>query len=316
MEKIRIIYVNNADEFRLGDADMFGEKYIDDPAVEKLRRNHAVLKQKFSSVPSKIGVVTFPYMIKQWCKEEVQNIENSTTSYVPLDILRKVLDLKDKNFEDPLTIEYFYRLTSSLFSHASIGLDSELRTKREVMVGSSMLHIRKLKKDLEKVIKTAREKFGEEKIAQGLRKIYDLIGEVFPTFEDLERVYQTVKERFEANKVSIDFPLYYLPRDSCPPFLFFVSFEEHIERDPIIDTTLRYLAEGCKASGMAEIPKDIRWEVEKLQKDRFGKTKTLDSLDSLLEMLPEPKTLVTDIYIVDHFPQLKERELETHEFQV
>lgn len=316
MPDLNIIYTTDADEFRLGDVNMYGEKYINDPTVEKLRRNCNVLRERFPQIPNKIGVVTLPFLFKQWFRKEVQNIEDPTTSYVPLDIIKRVLDFKDEDFENPLVREYVYRSTSLLFSHPSITLDPELRSKKEIITSMCILDAQKVRKILEEAIETTKEKVGEGEIVQTLRKVHGLIGEIYPKFKDLERVYQKVKERFEANKVSREFPLCYLPRDACIPYMFSVSLEEHIERDPIIDTTLEYIAEGCKASGMAEIPKHIREQVERLQKDRFGETKMVDSLDDLLGVLPEPKTLVTDTYIVDQFPQLKEREFSTKEFRL
>ncbi len=148
------------------------------------------------------------------------------------------------------------------------------------------------------------------------REMQELIRKIYPSFEDIQKVYEEVRQRFAANHVSGDFPLFYVPKDSQMNYTFSVSLEEHVERDPIIDTMLGYIAEGCKASGMEEIPEEMRWEIERLQKDRFGKTKMFGSLDGLLEELPEQKVIVTDVYIVDHFPELKRMDFQTHEFRI
>lgn len=315
MEKVKIIYTPNADDFRLGDADLFGEKYIKDSAVEKLRRNCAILRKRIPSVPFKIGIVTFPYLMKQWCREKVHNLKNPTTNYVPLDLLRRVLDFKNEDSENPLTREYVYRATSLLFSHTAIGLDDSLRFRKEILGSTCTLSAKKSKENLNDVAKKIKEKFGDGETYQLVMRIQRLIDEIYPSFKGLEQVYNEIKEKFEANNVSADFPLYYLPGGSTVPFIFSVSLEESIERDPIIDKTLEYIAEGCKVMGLKEIPKDTRWQIERLQKDRFGKTEMVESLDNLLEVLPYPKTIITDIYIADHFPSLKDLDLETQEFR-
>ena len=49
--------------------------------------------------------------------------------------------------------------------------------------------------------------------------------------------------------------------------------------------------------------------------DKFGITTEHTNI-SMIPMLPEPRTLITDLYIVDELPVLKKMDVEFHEFRL
>jgi hypothetical protein len=78
---------------------------------------------------------------------------------------------------------------------------------------------------------------------------------------------------------------------------------------------LGYIKIGCEVQGLSEIPEDVKKTVMIGQKDYFGGTENTSTMEQLLSKLPEPQTIITDIYIVDRFPELKGK-IRTSEFLI
>lgn len=300
MARLQIIYTPEADNFRLNDIEMIGDREVGYPILSKLRKNYGKLKESFSSFPLTIGVVTFPFLFKEHSRTIYGEIENPTTHYMPLDILKKILDLKTLNLSEPLAREYFCRATTLLLTHPAC-LDGSLRGRREVMLGMCIADAMKAKQELGNVATLAKER-GCSKIFNKLNKAKKIIGEIYPSFEDLEKFYEDVLKRFEKNKVSKDFPLYFLPTGFSFPLSYTVSLEEKVEQ-------MKFMTQDLK-----EIPPEVKRVMEGPKFDKFGETKMIGSLDDLLKIIPEPKTIITDLYIVDHFPQLAEIGFDAHEY--
>jgi len=311
MANLRIIYAPETDNFRLGDVDMYGDRYVGDSLLGKLRKNYGALKEAFKELPSKVGVVTYPFLLKNESHKMFGKIENPSTHYMPLAILKKILDFEESlDLDNPLAVEHFYRATNLLISNPAC---LDLRARKEVCGSMTIPAAEKAKAKLRDASKRYLDA-GNQEISKGLNEVLKIFNEIYPTFEDLERVYKEVQKNFDRNKVSANFPLYFLPTDFFLPSLFSVSLEEKIERGHIIDTILECLKAGCEATDQREIPEDVRKSLEVLQKDRFGQTKSFENLDDLLNSLPLPKTIITDTYIVDNFPKLVEIGFEAYEF--
>jgi len=73
------------------------------------------------------------------------------------------------------------------------------------------------------------------------------------------------------------------------------------------------LRDGCRLAGRADADERVA-EMKGPAKDLFGSTKDCTTLGELLRSLPEPRTLITDLYIVDHFPELAEIGFEPVEY--
>ena len=91
--------------------------------------------------------------------------------------------------------------------------------------------------------------------------------------------------------------------------------KDEIKIPEIYDRALGYIEKGCEVQGLNEIPEKVLEQLEILKQDQFGETKISEDLVRLAEELPEPKVLITDIYIVDRFPWLKDK-FESVEFNL
>lgn len=323
MSKLQIIYTPNADDFRLSDIEKIGWQQPGSPAVQNLRTNYQKLREKFQNLPLEVGVITSQERLKKYSRKKLKELKDaaivkSTTTYMPLDILRKTLELRSKDLTDPLVGEYVYRTLDYLMCNSSLTLDKSLiqRMTNTILLGPCMPLIEgvqvKLQKVIEEVQKTKNfdeqfDKIGEEMIK--IRKMY-------PTWDDFNALYEHISQRFKANKVSESFPLYFFPPENCLSSLYSVSLLDEIETPECIPKILEWIKKGCEVRGLKEIPEDVKRTVMIGQKDKFGETKMIGSLEKLLNQLPESKTIITDLYIADHFPQLAEIGFDSYEFKL
>lgn len=294
------------------------------PAVQNLRKNYQKLRGKFQNLPLEVGVITSHEILKQDSRKKLEELKDaaivkSTTTYMPLDILRKTLELRSKDLTDPLVGEYVYRTLDYLMCNSSLTLDKSLiqRMTNTILLGPCIPSIERVQVELQKDIEEVRQKtkdFDEQ--FDKIRKEMIKLKKMYPTWDDFNTLYEHILERFKANKVSESFPLYFFPPGRCLTFLYSVSLLDEIETPECIPKILEWIKKGCEVRGLKEIPEDVKRTVMIGQKDKFGETKMIESLKDILDKLPEPKTLITDLYIVDHFPQLAEIGFDSYEFKL
>ncbi|MFH1134278.1 MAG: hypothetical protein V1735_07375 [Nanoarchaeota archaeon] len=106
-----------------------------------------------------------------------------------------------------------------------------------------------------------------------------------------------------TNRVPDHFPLLFLYPGYPPINLLEVSLDDRMEEN---ETTRSFRESTTRFMGGRPHPEEYEASLRCLLTDRFGETNAHADLDSLLAALPEPKTLITDLFIVDHFPQLAE----------
>lgn len=324
MPDLRIIYTPETNHFRLSDTDMCRiYRKPGEPATNQLRNNYKKLKKEITDLPNKVGISTYHFVLKNFMLRDLREIKEYpalkfTTTYTPLDILEAALKLEKEDVTNDVAREYVSRmfdmlLNSPAFDHSS--KDASLGP--EGWANLSMIPVyeglfKSMKKGISQV---KREEIPPEnlKILDKLEKISDKIDDIRPKWELLKGLYLHFLTSFKANKVSRGFPLYYLSK-SMYPFLYTVSLEEKIETPESVKYFLNSF-EAMKKQGKFDenVKKTEKWFLEQ-RIDHFAKTKQIDDLDILLKSLPEPKTIITDTYIVDKLPQLKDIDFETIEF--
>ncbi len=322
MPDLRIIYTSESDNFRLDAFEMISLRSPEKGLLQGLKECYEKLKQNFPDLPQQVGVVTYDDFFKGLSKNMLKEIDNPQSSYMPLDILEQVLKFEEVDLDNPLDRNYAYRALGRIVSHPAIILDDRLINNPTVLYSQTIpdfIHIKKLTQGaLEKARKLDPETPDQNEIKKAhvseLEKLLGVFSE-FPTFEDLRKVYENVKKSFEKNKVSREFPLYFSPPDS-PPSLYSVSLVNKIETPEFLEGLMELLHAGCKASGFDKVPEKVQEEIDSLKRDMFGETKRADTLDELLSKLPEPKTIITDLYIADVFPELVKRGFEAYEFRL
>ncbi len=239
-----------------------------------------------------------------------------------LDIFKQVLKLENLDFDNPLNVNYAVRAINRIVSHPAIILDDKLMYRPAVFYSSNMPNFiiiqEEFEEEFEKVKQKKPETSEQEELKKNLVSILEKglgIIKKFPNFNDLRGFYEEVKEKFEKNKVSREFPLYFLPLNYSSS-LYTVSLDEGIEVLDSFSEIMEYILLGEGVERPEDLPEPIQKKLDKLKRDKFGETKRVESLDELLRKLPEPQTIITDVYIADCFPQLAENGFEAYEFRL
>jgi len=312
---IRIIYTPDADEFKLPDREMFGLRNPGDPLLQKLRGNYAQLRERdFQDLPEKVGVVSYDMSFRRFSRDNLKEVGDSSTTYLPLAVVDKMLELKSEDMDNPVARSYVDRALDVLMAPLMMSIPPNILGNKLMALGAlgaakgTSNHIKSLERDLQGM-------GGNSEMLGIIRETIKKIDEVYPDFKDIEEMRERVLERFKLNKVSEDFPLYFLDSRS-PPSNYLVGLEDKIEKSGIWESMMGYIKLGCEASGYDEIPEDVQRELDKYDRDVFAQTQRVDSLDAMIKALPEPKTIITDVYIADCFPGLVDRGFEAHEFKL
>lgn len=322
MSELQIIYTPEADNLRLSDIEMIGPRQPGDPLLKNLRDNYQKLRGKITDLPSKVGIVTYEFLFKQYSREMLEEVKssqliNSTTNYILLDVFREALNLRNENYLDNALAENMvYRNMMYLMSHECVCLDRELISKKAVFFSSTISSAERVIGGFNQSLEKLKELDEGGKLTSSIENITEKLKEIYPNFNQLEEVHQEIKKRLKANKVSESFPLYFLHRDYFFASMYSVSLAEKIETPDYLPRFLEYIKEGCKASGLNEIPENVKKMIIVGQKDRFGETKRINTLNELLDKLPNPKTIITDMYIVDRFPELAKIGFDSYEFKL
>jgi len=316
-EKLQIIYTSETDDFRLSDFELFiSHRHSNDPLLQKLRDNYQRLRHSFLNLPNKVGVVTYPDCFKRDSREFLDEIEGHTSTYQPLELMDRALKLKNEDMDNPIARQYVDRALSVIISHPALCMDPEIRNRAKfyflTAIGSSQMVLAALRKPLNGSQITE----STEYIQRELKEAERAIKEAYPGFEELDDMNAFILERFQRNRVSRNFPLYFLPKDGGLTNFYSVSLAEGIETPDFVEGMLKYIRLGCEVQGLNKIPDSVQAEIDSWSKDLFGQTKRANSLDELLSSLPQPQTIITDTYIVDRFPQLAEIDFDAHEFKL
>lgn len=315
-EKVKIVYVHESDEFKL---DCFGSKSYaaqNTPVVERLKKNHQELRQK-CELPSEVGVVSYGFVFKRIIKDWMAENENPNSSYVPLDVFEKAKKLSEEKrtkFED---IHYVYRTLAMLFSNNLIVLDKRLNPN---LLGSlsATPYYQDIPKDTITSLNLIEQQAKEKGLDVGkIIKQQEEIAELGKKLEErISEICQYYGKRFMANKVSKEFWLYYCPQNVFYHDFFSVSLDEKIEIPKELKEILELIKMEMGIQSIEDLPENIRKSILGLAECEFGKTKRRGSLDELLTGLPYPKTLITDCYIIEHFPQIAEMGFDVVEFEL
>jgi len=288
MPELRIVYTPEASYYRRGDIDMHAHMEPQDKKILKLRERYAALKEVVPDLPEKVGIVSYTEIFKRHSLRHSEQIDNPTTNYLPLDIMEQILALKDLDFKDSLVREYAKRTLMYLTENATLHQDRSLpvRLKLAALLSCAIPGF----ENVANGYKDVREYNKDNEVFKDLRPSVDAVittlTEQYTSWQDLDDLYDLFVSRFNANRVSREFPLIYLSPGYLFPELHVVSLRDEIE------TSLR-------------------------DTDHFAETEQLwcvEDISELLEKLPEPKTIITDVYIVDRFPELADMDFEAVEF--
>lgn len=137
----------------------------------------------------------------------------------------------------------------------------------------------------------------------------------YPSFDNVRDIKDRIEAQFNRNKVSKEFPLFYLPVSLRWDHLSFLLFDlaERLVCPPETKIIKDWLEKYYKGDSAFD---DLKKEIENKTELVFGETQVRKNIEDLLRGLPEPKTIITDIYPSDHCPELLEREFEAFEFKL
>ncbi len=312
MSDLNIIYVPETSDFR--DGGVLGICSVqNNESAALLREKYKKIKETFPWLPKELGIASHNLLFKAFAKRDADKIENRTTSYLPLDLLERALKVRTEDFSDSLSRECAYRTISSLIIHPAISMNDDLTNTMGNLVPycAAIPHL----EGAIDISKQCTQEIKNEEILSYLKSISEHI-ESLPRWELLQNIYNHVLKTFEANKVSRDFPLNFYPSKIYFPELFSVKLEDRLETPEYLREVENGIKDNLRILGFKDIPAEFAEQLRMLQKDFFGETRRVETnLELLLETLPAPKTILTDTYIVDIFPQLKAMNFETFEYR-
>ncbi len=323
MPPLRIIYTPYADKFRLNSISSIFSKYRGDPETNAMREAYATLRERVPDLPEIVGVASLDEIMKRYefrmRKEmETDGIVPMTTTYFPLDILDAAIKLRDEDSSTPLGAEYVIRTLMVLLAHPSMipsmigNQDRPGWVTEALLVGSSIPRMNQCAQLLQNLMDRMRET-GEDDMLELEPRLKDDV--VFlremGDWGKIERVRDWFYERFGANRVSRGFPLIFMKPALEMLELASVKLDDRYE-----ERTWPEGLEGIlrKVASTEDDAGKLLAELKCPAKDFFGRTERFVLIEELLGSLPEPKTLITDLYIVDHFPDLTKMGFEPLEY--
>lgn len=317
MSDIHIVYTEETSHFKMHIPLEGPGEQITNPDAERLRSSYLQLREVVPGLPQRVGVVTYDNAFKRLSREELKERREDdsiahVTSYGPLDILEAALSLRGEDVSSHVTMQYVSRTLECLIMYGSIGLDHTLPSKARghwtlASISPVAVHVAS---EVERVASIVDQTKLRGR-APNLHELSEMVRATYPSWEDLQKIHDYLLARFEANRVSREFPLNFMPPGNVSTALYTV--DTHGERK--LPSALAGAIESLrKLSGDEEFPPDVLADFDKHQVDTFGITRTAGNLAILLEKLPKPATIITDIYIVDAFPELRAGNLKTTEF--
>jgi len=161
---MKIIYTPETDHFRLSDVEKYEAKKPGDPTLANLRSNYEKLRAAHT-LPSLVGIVTYESIFKKKSQETLEELKEdsnveTTSTYVPLNILRAILKLKDEDTSNALSQEFVYRTISYLVINRALSLDSTLdpKMKNALLTAPNIPHIQETLDFCKKAYERARKK--------------------------------------------------------------------------------------------------------------------------------------------------------------
>jgi hypothetical protein len=308
---IRVIYTPETDHFRLNGSGLYLGHKPGDPVISTLKETYQKLGRSID-LPSSVGIVTTNDIFKLESRKIYTELIDDgdlkiDSTYIPLCILEAALKCKDENYEEN---EVYRTLMFLMSKHVFLDKCIPGHLSRSFPFLSCTSAVNKVIGGLIENLEGFHNEDHSELIGE-----YRFYLEDFPQLDVLNETYDYFRERFEANQVLRDFPLYFLILGYSFPSLYSVSLVEEIEEHPVFEDFFDFERMG------PDITKEYKGAIEELEakfrKDKFGKTSQVRSgLVDLLEELPEPKTILTDIYIGDHFPELRALDFEATNFSL
>ncbi len=326
-EGITIVYTPDVSPFKLSRLlQREDQRYVGDPEVQRLRDTYRRVRETYKDLPEKVAVVTYSEVFKRHIREIYEEIraypslEGRTLSGYPgLDVLESIIELGKTDMTQPLADFMAYRNLMLLASCPLLTCDKSLKDSLYLLMTASVIADRdKVRGIIEETIQTltgwSREHPFLENLAPKLKEMNELMNRTIPKWTDFDGLYAKVKSKFEKNKVSRNFPIYAAPSDWFYPALYIISLVEGVEKPEYVDQIMPYLLAGARAAGLPEVPDRELAEINRFNKEKFGKTTYHHTLESLLSALPSKKVIFTDIAIVDAIPQLGELPFEAIEY--
>lgn len=311
---LQIVYTPEAREF----ADL--ENYfgtlgtVSLETSSRLAKNYSLIRDKVK-LPESVVVLTPPKFFLELLGKSLEDVRNPSTTYAPLAVLDQVVALLEKSPTTPFEAECKYRMLGALFINPTIN-DDEAISLRLAMC-SAVPHYEETKNHLQRVIDAVGP---TEELVRGLQHLESAI-ENLGGLKFIIELRDVWFEKFRKNKVSREFPLKYLMKPNIL-FAYHVSTSGNCLAANNFRRDLASLFEvNLRCEGQS-LERDLDYCMAGLRRHYIGFTRwdnafTVghDDIQTFLNKLPEPKTIVTDIYIVDAIPQLTEIGFEAVEFK-
>lgn len=311
-DKLKVIYTPDASRFR---RDPLEPELPENEISRRLRADYQKLQQRVGGLPKKIGVIaTFPYIysfFEATCEREEHELP---AGYAPLHLLRKMLELRaEENLESSLNREYIYRTLMFAFMHPVFSMG---KNPLPNIFEEGKICTQGTVKNVLSILEKAKEQFPKDMRSD--RDRYLEMCRNWPDWDYLENtILARIQRQLKKNKVSEDFPLRYLQTGLVTHPFHIVSIEDKVETPEYVKQILPFIEAGFTATQASpEERQRILASLKQYDKDKFGETKEVASLAKLLADLPSPRTIITDLYIVDHFPELEEMDFEALEIVV
>jgi hypothetical protein len=316
--KTRIIYTPDAGQFR--NVWSYSNEYRPfhgDPEAARLKPNYDQLKKAFPDLPLEVAVVSVSNIIKNFYKGFREDCEQVEHPYIPIGVLDKALALK-KKARNPSRAHSTSRTLDYLLGDSCFFGDPYFDNKRfHFVLLTALPHARVAIKGLDNVISLYKDKTAElgNDVISSFEECKKQMRETYGSFRLLRKAINDMEKRFLKNKVSDSFPLTYLPPTVFSIDISLVNTDESIEVPGFVGPIFDLLRAGCGVKTNEEVPDSIKEFMGQFNVSKFGSVKRFDGkIEDLV--LPEPRTIITDLYIADHFPQLADQELEIHEFRL
>jgi hypothetical protein len=317
MSNLRLVYTPETNYFT---REFMSEHRNCNPFDERSvtqQRSFAQLREVFPDLPNAVGIITCDSILKSeqpWFKQD--NSRGVELVYPPLDILLRIQELAQEDLEDnPLLRESISREISYLGVHPGLVLGDDISSLGGSPPGVSILPT------LNKCITYWEEFLQREDLPTGWRRDLERIvskGDL-GILEGLERRIDFTRRKFDANRVTYGFPLNYIPvTNSTGSIVHCLEVSLEDRHDILVE-------DAAKTLGTTELPNG-QLDLEGLSpqsesiagfsiRDLNGYTRPV-SFKRLLDTLPEPRTVITDLFVVDHFPELTDMGFDPYEFKL
>jgi len=292
---MRVIYTPDAEQF-MADLDTQGLGAVRDGLmpidlnITRLMGTLGALLGTFPDLPTKIGIVTTE--LKEYAKQlrdtiTAEGLVRVKTGYLPLDVLNSAIELRDSDFRNPLQNELVYRTMKYFWTLDVFPWDEKDDWEGTFERMGNLPSVCLATSSVKDLISTGGSHASLERSIGKLEGVRRGI-----SWDDLSRLRDHYAQALQKNGVPEGISLHYLP--SWLNGLEFYAVETTEEEV----VPQRFAALG--AESLVRIPDD-------LVGSRRGVTISQGSFARMLSSLGEDVTIVTDVYLVDHLPELEGR---------